>query len=238
MNEPLRVIRQHDPFEWVFMGGKVGEGVVGRSRNRHRPLPTTVLKPDDNVFLQHIIILECLAARLEQMDAPDGGTLKDEVTERAVVRPIAEAARDDRHDLPALRGQRHKGRVQIHRLDADTAQNQPVRRIAVDLLIGWIEDCVCIAFQWSREEIAGKRFSSYLNKVLASKRAVFCAQPLIAIVWSPFLRPNNVSRLHGSKAISKVTHRIIVGAGLVHLVSFSLSYTQCKFGSWKTRLGP
>jgi len=57
--------------------------------------------------------------------------LKDEITERAVIRPIAEAAWDNRHDLPThyglCYGQRNKGRIQIYRLDTDTAQGQPMQ---------------------------------------------------------------------------------------------------------------
>ena len=102
------------------------------------------------------IILECLAARLEQVHVADGCTLKDEVTERAVIRPIAEAARDDGDDLPAWRslgdGQRHEGAIQVHRLDADTAQGQPVRGIAVDLLVRRIKDCVTEVFQGAGEK--------------------------------------------------------------------------------------
>ena len=64
------------------------------------------------------------------MDVTDRCPLKDEFTERAVVRSITEAARDNRHNLSSRRGysrgKRHKGRVQIHRLDADTAQGKPV----------------------------------------------------------------------------------------------------------------
>jgi len=81
----------------------------------------------------------------------DGRTLKDEVAERPVIRPIAEAARDDGNDLPARRGlgdgQRNEGAIQIHRLDADTAKGQPVRGLAVDLLVGRIEDYVGVSWK-------------------------------------------------------------------------------------------
>ena len=130
MDEPLRVIREHDPVERVFVGGQVGKAVIGRSRDRDRPLLAATLQADDDVFLQHLVIPESLVARLEQVHVADRRPLKDEVTERAVIRPVAEAARDDGHDLPARRclahGQRDKGGIQIHRLDADSAQGQPV----------------------------------------------------------------------------------------------------------------
>ncbi|MBT9137044.1 MAG: hypothetical protein DDT34_02130 [Firmicutes bacterium] len=133
------------------MGHKVGEGVIGRCRNRHRPLLATSLQADDDVLLQNLVVLEGLAARLEQVHMADGGTLKDEVAERPIVRPIAEATRDDGHDLPARcclsNSQRNEGTIQVHRLDADTAQGQPVRGIAVDLLVRRVEDGVGVPWK-------------------------------------------------------------------------------------------
>ena len=41
MNKPLGVIGEHDPVERVFVRHKVGEAVVGRSRDRHWPLMTS-----------------------------------------------------------------------------------------------------------------------------------------------------------------------------------------------------
>lgn len=74
----------------------------------------------------------------------DGCSLKDEVTERAVVWPIAEASRNNCHDLATwcclCHGQRDKSRIQIHRLNANGTQGQPVSRIAVDLLVGRIKN--------------------------------------------------------------------------------------------------
>ena len=110
---------------------KVQKTVIGRRRDRHRPSLAAPLKPNDEVFLQNRVILECLVARVEQVHVADGGPLKDEITERAVIRAIAEAARHDRHNLPARRchchGQRDESGIQVHRLDADTTQGQPVR---------------------------------------------------------------------------------------------------------------
>lgn len=125
MDKPLSVIRKHDPVERMFVRGKVDEAVVGRSRDRHRPLLASTLKADDDVLLQYFIVLECLVARLEEVHVADGCTRKNEVTKRAVVRPVAEAARDDRHDLAArcglCHGQRNECRIQVHRLYADRA---------------------------------------------------------------------------------------------------------------------
>lgn len=81
-------------------------------------------------LLQNLIILESLVARVKQVHMADSCPVKDEVKERAVIRPIADTARDDGHDLPARRccahGQRDKGGIQIHRLNADSAQCRPV----------------------------------------------------------------------------------------------------------------
>jgi hypothetical protein len=51
MDESLRVIREHNPVEWMFVGHKVGKSVIGRCRNRHRPLLTVPLQADDDVLL-------------------------------------------------------------------------------------------------------------------------------------------------------------------------------------------
>lgn len=62
MNEALRIVREHDPVERVFVSGKVGEVVIDRSGNRHRPLLATPLKANDDVLLQHFVILESFGA--------------------------------------------------------------------------------------------------------------------------------------------------------------------------------
>ena len=88
------------------------------------------LKSNDDVLLQNIIIFECLATRLEQVHVPNGSTLKDEVTERSVIRPIAKAARYDRYNLPARcrhrYGQRHKGGIKIDGFNSGLTKKQAV----------------------------------------------------------------------------------------------------------------
>jgi len=130
------------------MAGKISECVVGGSRHRYRPLFATTFKANDDVFLKDRIVLECLAARLEQVHVADGSACKHELAKRSIVRPVAETARDDRDDLPGgccLRyRQRHEGRIQIYRLDADTTQCQTVRGIVANFLVRRIENDVAV----------------------------------------------------------------------------------------------
>jgi len=157
MDEALWVVGKYDTMEWAFISRKIGETVVGLHCNRHRPLLTTSLKANDDVLLQHFIVPEWLAARLEEVYMADGRMLKDEFAERAIVRPIAKAARNDRHNLAARRGlrqrQRDEGRIQIHSLNTNRAQGQPVNRVAVDLLVRWVENCVGIFYGHFRKQV-------------------------------------------------------------------------------------
>ena len=130
MDEPFRGMGEHNPLERVFMGGEVGKAVVGGGGHRHRPLLAATLQVEDDGFLQHLVPLERLIAGREQVHLADGRPRQDKVPERPVVWPVAEAAGDDGHDLPTRCGLRHsqghKSGIEIHRLDADAAQGQPV----------------------------------------------------------------------------------------------------------------
>ena len=130
MNKPLGVVLEHDSVKLVFMGLKVEKAIVRRCGNRYCPLLSATLKPNDDVFLQNIIVFECLVTRLEQVHVPDGSAIKDEVAEWAIIRPIAKAARDDRHDLPARcchrHGQRHKGGIKIDGFNSGLTEKEAV----------------------------------------------------------------------------------------------------------------
>lgn len=146
MDKALRIVREQDVLERVLVAGKVGEAVVGGGGNSHRPLPPAALQPDDDVLLQHIVVPEGFVARLEQVQVADGGPFQQKVAERAVVGAVAEAARNDRHDLAARRHQqyrqRDKCRVQVDRLDADLTHQQTVTGSAADFLVRRVEDGV------------------------------------------------------------------------------------------------
>ena len=65
MNEVLRVLGKHDPVKRVFMRREVGEAVIRRIGNGHVALTAVAFKPDDDVLLQHGIILESFGSGSE-----------------------------------------------------------------------------------------------------------------------------------------------------------------------------
>src|SRR5690606_21634634 len=93
MYEALRVIREYDSIKRVFMGSQIRKAVIGRSCHRNRPLLAFTLQTDDDVFLEHFIILECLASGVKQVHVPDSCPFQDEITKWTVVGAVAEATR-------------------------------------------------------------------------------------------------------------------------------------------------
>ena len=71
---------------------------------------------------------------------------------------------DDGYDLSAWRNdtaKSYKGRVEVDRLNANPAQGEAVRRIAVDFLMGRIEDGVYRLLAASRIECRKARLPQY-----------------------------------------------------------------------------
>ena len=62
MYETLWIIGKNYPIEWMHVGRKIGEAIIGRCCNLYIALLATTLKHDDNVLLQDIIILKCLVS--------------------------------------------------------------------------------------------------------------------------------------------------------------------------------
>ena len=62
MDELLWVIWKHDPLEWVLVCDEVREVVIRRCGDSHHTLLATALKPNDDVFLEYVVILECITA--------------------------------------------------------------------------------------------------------------------------------------------------------------------------------
>ena len=144
MNETLHIVRKDDLIERVYLRFQVAQAVIRRGGNRDWTLSAAAFQAKDNVLLQHIVVLECLAARSEEMKVPDCSPLTDELSERAIVRPVAETAWNDRNDLSPVRGlhdgKSNKRRVQIHRFDTESAKFMAMRRITVDFFVWWIQN--------------------------------------------------------------------------------------------------
>jgi hypothetical protein len=130
------------------MSGKIGKAIVRGCRNCDITLLLSTFKHDDNVLLQHAIILEGRVTRLEQMHVEDCRTFQYEVAERAIVRSIAEASRYDRNELATIVEQRkrqgHESRVQIDSLNTDSTQCGTMYGIAPYLFVGGIQNGVGI----------------------------------------------------------------------------------------------
>ncbi len=92
MDEPLCIAGMNYLIEREFVRGKVGESVVSRAGNGDLLLQASMLQSDNDIFLQHLIVIESLGAGHKQMKVPDRSAIRDELAERTIVRPVAEAA--------------------------------------------------------------------------------------------------------------------------------------------------
>lgn len=72
--------------------------------------------------------------------------VEDKVAEWAVIRPVAEAARNDGNDLTAWRHEIQRKRdergIEIYGLDPDAAENKAVLLVTVYLFVWRIQDCM------------------------------------------------------------------------------------------------
>src|SRR5205814_1035230 len=101
MDELLWVIGKHDSFERMLMYRKIYKAAVRRIGNGDCTLLSVALKSDDNVLLQNVVILESLGPGSEHMYVLYRGVVEQKVSEWSIIRPVAKAARDNRHKLAA-----------------------------------------------------------------------------------------------------------------------------------------
>ena len=99
MNEMLPIARHYDLVKWVSVGLNVGEFVICRCGDNNTTLCAAALQHDDYIFLQNIIVFESPITCAEQVHPFDGGFGKKKLAKAAIIRAIAKAAWDDRHDL-------------------------------------------------------------------------------------------------------------------------------------------
>src|SRR5271157_183051 len=115
MNEVLPITRNYDLVKGVSVGLNVGECVVCRCGDSDTTLCAAALQQDDDIFLQNIVIFESPISRAKQMHPFKGGFSEKKLAKGPIVRAIAKAAGNDRHDLAAwlhkYDGKGNKGRI-------------------------------------------------------------------------------------------------------------------------------
>ena len=74
MNESLWIVGKNDAFKRIFVSHEIAKAVVGAMGNRDAPLNASAFKPNDEVFLEHFIILERFGTRCEEVQVAHGST--------------------------------------------------------------------------------------------------------------------------------------------------------------------
>ncbi len=81
---------------------EVGKTIVRGMGNRHGASYSTTLNPDDNVFLQHVVVFQRFVARCKEVYVAQSGALQKKFAKGAVIGTVGEAARNDGDELATV----------------------------------------------------------------------------------------------------------------------------------------
>ena len=95
-------MHRNNPVKRILMNRQVGKTVIGGCGYFHGPLFSAAFQADNYIFLQDIIILERFVTGIKQMQPTNGGPLQYIIPERTIIKPIAETARNNGHQLTVI----------------------------------------------------------------------------------------------------------------------------------------
>ena len=144
MDKPLGVVREYYASGGVSVNLQIAEAVIRGSGDLNVALMLAPYQMDDDVLLQHIVVSECLGSRLKEVHPDYACSFKEELPKRSIVRTVAKTSRDNSHYLAIFSGERDcKSKecgIEIHRLDTGLSEHRTVMRVAIDFLVGGIQD--------------------------------------------------------------------------------------------------